>query len=112
MRMETMVTCIWKCFHLMVLFAHSNHVVTGHTIDDAERVLNDVFDTKKYNKLIRGQHDLSVPMNITIDLALRSIVSVDEIRESVSILALIFVSWNDDRLVWNSSEYNGTNEVT
>ncbi|KAL4230816.1 hypothetical protein ACF0H5_011190 [Mactra antiquata] len=50
-------------------------------------------------------------MNVTIDLALMSIVKVDELQESVQLLTVVFVSWKDDRLVWNSSDYNNTKEI-
>ncbi|KAL4237560.1 Neuronal acetylcholine receptor subunit alpha-7 [Mactra antiquata] len=100
-----------KCVYFLLILFISYDTVIGNTVDDVERILNDVFDSSRYNKLIRGQHDLSKPMNITVGMTMKSIVEVHEIKEYVQLLSVIHITWQDDRLTWNSSDYNNTDEV-
>ena len=48
----------------------------------------------------------SFQVNITVDLALKQIISIDEKTQVITTSTYLFVSWEDSRLCWNKSENN------
>ena len=78
---------------------------------DIRRLLHKLFVTDKYNKYVRPINNQSEPLQIDIDLILTSINKVDEVAQTLSTTGYIWLSWFDDGLKWDPSDYNDTNYI-
>ena len=86
--------------------------VRSERIDNVQDVLNDVLATTRYNKMIRGQLDLQQKTTVNVDFALLNILKLNEVEGWIEVMGVIYVSWTDERLVWNPDHYNGTKQVS
>ena len=68
---------------------------------DAENILNFVFND--YNREVQPYYDKT--LNVTLSFMLLSVLEFDEVAGILSTVSAIMLSWNDDRIRWNSSEY-------
>lgn len=83
-----------------IIFVGCVHLTTGHS----EGMLYDIL-FQNYNVNVRPLLNYSDTVDVTIGLALRNILHLDEIRQSFKVTANVLLYWKDARLVWNSEEY-------
>ena len=83
----------------------------GENISDVQRVLDKFFSPTIYNKMIRGVNDQTKPVLVNVTFSILSIVDLNEVEETLSIAGVLYISWIDERLVWDPPEYNGTKVV-
>ncbi|KAK3101941.1 hypothetical protein FSP39_007526 [Pinctada imbricata] len=67
---------------------------------------------QNYDPRVRGTMDLNKVTAISIETFLTSIVDFEELSGKFSFVAYFIIQWQDDRLRWNTSEYNGVNNTS
>ncbi|XP_077569223.1 neuronal acetylcholine receptor subunit alpha-7-like [Stigmatopora nigra] len=66
---------------------------------------------RRYNKLERPVLDDSQILNVGVGIHLRMIMDVDEKKQVLTTNIWLQLSWQDQHLQWNKSEYNGLDTV-
>lgn len=83
----------------------------GENLEDVQNVLDSFFAPTKYNKMIRGLRDQKTILEVNISFKILSIVNVNEVEETLEVMGVLYISWLDERLVWNPADFNGTTMV-
>ncbi|KAK3583120.1 hypothetical protein CHS0354_036867 [Potamilus streckersoni] len=96
-------------FKVLVLF-YITLAVCGQTMNDSGKLMEDLLNG--YNKYVRPVSDQSEPVNLNISMDLVAVHEVDEVLAKFSIVALIYITWVDIRMTWDSSNYNGAYTTT
>jgi hypothetical protein len=97
---------------MLLMFCLELKFTSGETISNVQNVLEDYFSPSVYNKEIRGIKDQTKALEVNLSFSLMYIKGLDEIEEKIDLFGVLFLNWNDERLVWNPEMYNGTNKVT
>ncbi|XP_002740584.2 neuronal acetylcholine receptor subunit alpha-10-like [Saccoglossus kowalevskii] len=74
------------------------------------RLLDDLF--KNYNTMIRPVYNDSTQISLALGMAVKQMISMDEVSQRLSLSVWLRMLWKDEFLQWNSSEYGGTSELT
>ena len=69
------------------------------TVKIEKSIKNSIFNSE-YDKTIRP----SVTVKISMDIALKQIIALDERNQVMITASYLFASWNDSRLKWNSTK--------
>ncbi|XP_060566980.1 neuronal acetylcholine receptor subunit beta-2-like [Ruditapes philippinarum] len=96
---------------LLLMFCLELKFTSGETISNVQNVLDDFFSPSVYNKEIRGIKDQTKTLEVNLSFSLMYIKGLDEIEEKIDLFGVLFLNWNDERLVWDPEMYNGTNKV-
>ncbi|KAK3602110.1 hypothetical protein CHS0354_030459 [Potamilus streckersoni] len=83
--------------------------VYSQTMSDSTKLIEDLLSG--YDKLVRPVADQSQPVSLYISMDLVAIQEFDEVLEKFSVVAVIYIIWEDIRMTWNSSEYNGLSTI-
>ena len=78
---------------------------------DEERLIDDLLNKKKYNKLARPVHREADSLEVRFGISLQSIVNVDEKNEMLLTNMWLNYEWKDYKLQWNESEYGGIKSI-
>ena len=97
-----------KHIFTLLLFVTHGH---GESINDVHSVLDEVFSQKVYNKMVRGVKDQTQTIIVNSTFSLLSIVEFNEVEEALSLMGVIYMTWIDERLVWDPDDYNNTEVV-
>ncbi|XP_071100975.1 acetylcholine receptor subunit alpha-like [Haliotis cracherodii] len=84
--------------------------VKGQSYDDLDRLEKQLFPN--YSSTWRPVRNHSHVTNISIQFTISSLVSMDILNEQIVNKVILSLSWYDQFLVWNSSEYGGTEKIT
>ncbi|KAL3867594.1 hypothetical protein ACJMK2_040477 [Sinanodonta woodiana] len=84
--------------------------VYGQTMNDSAQLIADLLNG--YNKLVRPVSDQSDAVSLNISMDLVAVQELDEVLAKFSIVAVIYISWVDIRMTWDSSNYNGVYTTT
>ncbi|XP_072111288.1 acetylcholine receptor subunit delta isoform X1 [Mobula birostris] len=76
------------------------------SLNDEERLINDLLVVNKYDKNIRPVQHKDEVVNIALGLTLSNLVSLKESDETLTSNVWIDHAWYDYRLTWNTSEYS------
>ena len=94
-----------KFFYLLLqvlcLYLGNTYIYAANRTD-AEYILNRVFND--YNREVQPYYDRT--LNVSLLFMLFSVVEFDEVTGILSTVSAIILSWNDDRIGWNGSEYD------
>ncbi|XP_062572931.1 acetylcholine receptor subunit beta-like [Saccostrea cucullata] len=71
----------------------------------------DLLNTTVYHKKLRPGRNQSEPTIVSMKMTLDNLVDIDEIAGAVKITAKLEVSWTDDRIRWNPTDFNGVDKV-
>lgn len=82
------------------------HYAPAQTIQDATALYDEL--TKDYNMHIRPVEDQSKPVVVNMTFDLVSIREMDEISGKLSIVGIMWMSWEEPRMRWNPTSYNNT----
>ncbi|XP_064647842.1 neuronal acetylcholine receptor subunit alpha-10-like isoform X2 [Lineus longissimus] len=77
--------------------------------DNEYRLIHDLL--RNYDKRIRPSRNATEPMNVTFGLALSQIIDVDEKNQIITTNCWLNQNWQDVKLKWNSTDYNGIKEI-
>ena len=69
------------------------------TVKIEKYIKNSIFNSE-YDRTIRP----SVTVKISMDIALKQIIALDERNQVMITASYLFASWNDSRLKWNSTK--------
>lgn len=58
-----------------------------------------------YNKRLRPVKDHLTPVDVTVTFSLYTVNQIDEVRGTMSFTSFITVSWIDERINWNITEF-------
>ncbi|XP_067851285.1 acetylcholine receptor subunit delta [Heptranchias perlo] len=75
--------------------------------NEEERLINDLFIVRKYNKDVRPVERKEEVVDISLGLTLSNLISLKEVDETLTTNVWIKHQWYDRRLSWNVSEYSG-----
>ena len=78
-----------------------------NTLKIEKEIKNSIINSD-YDKIIRP----SVNVNISINIALKQIISIDERNMVMTTASYLFISWNDPRLKWNSNKTNSIDTIS
>ncbi|KAH3851026.1 hypothetical protein DPMN_093503 [Dreissena polymorpha] len=104
------MTPIWVALAatLTVLMTSFNGV-PAKTVTDAERLFSDLM--VGYSKMFRPVLNESIQVVVSTWLDLVSIQDFNEVEEKISFTALLYLAWNDERLVWDPKDYGGIDNL-
>lgn len=85
-------------FNIFILVIANNHNATN---SQEESDLSSALFTN-YTNLVRPSKSVEIALNIS----LKQVTSLDEQNQIITTSSYIFLSWIDERLKWNPSEYN------
>ena len=98
------------CFTLLLMVAiYILAIINAYTIDDEDRLRTNLFQS--YNKDIRPPYNQSTALQININFVLTAINDMNDAMGLMTSVGVFDLTWNDDRLVWNSSEYSGLSDI-
>ncbi|KAL4222798.1 hypothetical protein ACF0H5_018838 [Mactra antiquata] len=75
-----------------------------HMLEDVQRLTDDLL--KNYNSLLRPRRNQSEVVIVNLKVELVTLLEFNEVEETLSIMAIMLMSWKDDQLVWNPRKYN------
>ena len=84
-------------------------LVIAHTADDENRLRTSLF--RSYNKQIRPPYNVSATLQVKVEFYLSAINDIDDVKGLMTSIGRFLITWEDDRLSWNSSEYSGLFEI-
>ncbi|KAL3843126.1 hypothetical protein ACJMK2_021078 [Sinanodonta woodiana] len=84
--------------------------VYGQTMNDSTKLIEDLLNG--YDKMVRPIVDQSQPVSLNISMDLVAIQEFDEVLEKFSVVAIIYITWMDPRMMWNPLNYNGLYTTT
>ncbi|XP_060580580.1 acetylcholine receptor subunit delta-like [Ruditapes philippinarum] len=100
---------------LFVILAYTlvfNTVCKCYTYEDTKELLEHLFDTSRYNRFIRPVKNSSTITKVNISQTIRAISSFDVVTGLMCSYSFISMSWKDELLTWNSSDYGDITQVT
>ncbi|KAH3866419.1 hypothetical protein DPMN_029482, partial [Dreissena polymorpha] len=65
----------------------------------------------KYESSVRPIFNSSRPVNVALGLTLTQILDLDEKNQVLTTNVWLEVEWHDEKLVWNASEFDGTDNI-
>ncbi|XP_065070755.1 neuronal acetylcholine receptor subunit alpha-7-like [Rhopilema esculentum] len=77
-----------------------------------ETLIEDLLKTDRYDNRVRPIRDPSLPINVTISLALHVIENLDERKQVLTSRVELYQSWYDYQLRWNASQYGGIKVIS
>ncbi|KAK3089935.1 hypothetical protein FSP39_007751 [Pinctada imbricata] len=95
----------------ILIFSLLLHFVLSSTKSDYAGVLEEIFQTNKYNKKVLPQEDSDEPLEVHISFQLFGINEIDEVLEKMVTTGYLVVSWNDLGLAWDPSNHNQVENV-
>ncbi|XP_063400916.1 acetylcholine receptor subunit alpha-1-B-like [Mytilus trossulus] len=78
-------------------------------MDEANKLYSDLLDG--HNKMIRPLHDNKKSTMVNMSFSLISIKDFDEVTGKFSVVGLLKVTWQDNRMIWNKTEYGNMNSI-
>ncbi|XP_060075117.1 acetylcholine receptor subunit alpha-like [Ylistrum balloti] len=91
---------IWFEMYIFITLAHSQG-----TRDDLVRLRNVLF--RNYTKDFRPVYNLSDSVHVSVDMLMISILDLDEVTGTFTLNCGLRITWTDDQLVWNQSDFAG-----
>ncbi|XP_069125726.1 acetylcholine receptor subunit alpha-like [Argopecten irradians] len=86
------------------------HTVEANTVDTTRSLIQDLF--QNYSKDIRPIQDQTKPVIVNMNLDLIYLNDFDEVEGTISMVVVVYISWNDQNLVWNPSLYGNVSYLT
>ena len=97
-------------FGLVVVVMTTLRPVSMATMNDTKTLIKDLLNG--YNINVRPVLNQSEVVNVNVSLSLKSIQEFDEVKEIMSFVAGVFLTWKDEGMVWNPDLYGGVEFLT
>ncbi|XP_052233176.1 neuronal acetylcholine receptor subunit alpha-6-like [Dreissena polymorpha] len=98
-------------FMIIILLALlAGKEVGAANVSDTQNLLTDL--SQDYNVNIRPAVDQLSPVNVSLQMYLKSIMEFDEVQGSISYTAGFLMIWEDYRLGWDPLRYGGLTKLT
>ncbi|XP_052717981.1 neuronal acetylcholine receptor subunit non-alpha-2-like [Crassostrea angulata] len=98
-------------FCFFVSFVCLNHVGCQET-GNVRNILNEIFETQKYDKRIRPVRNESRSISVSVSLFISGMNYLDEKTGVFSVTGFLWVTWRDEFLVWEPKLYNNVSSFT
>ncbi|KAL4228245.1 hypothetical protein ACF0H5_013678 [Mactra antiquata] len=86
--------------------------VLCYDYDDLNNLMSKLFHNTTYNKNIRPIKDQNQKIEVNVIQGLYEIHSLDVTGGHLIVVGFLEMSWRDEYLVWNQSEYGGVNRIS
>uniref|UniRef100_A0AAY4CFF7 Neuronal acetylcholine receptor subunit beta-4-like n=1 Tax=Denticeps clupeoides TaxID=299321 RepID=A0AAY4CFF7_9TELE len=83
----------------------------GRCADSEERLMNWLLGKSRYNKLIRPAMNRTERVTVVLQVSLAQLISVNEREQIMTTNVWLTQNWNDYRLSWDPSEYEGIDKL-
>uniref|UniRef100_A0A0N4XDK6 Acetylcholine receptor subunit alpha-type acr-5 (inferred by orthology to a C. elegans protein) n=1 Tax=Nippostrongylus brasiliensis TaxID=27835 RepID=A0A0N4XDK6_NIPBR len=83
----------------------------GAFLNDQRRLVEDLLDTRFYEKNVHPRVDHNKPTRINISMSLYQILDVDEHSQSIVVNVWMVQNWYDEFLDWNPRDYGMLNKT-
>ncbi|KAH3851032.1 hypothetical protein DPMN_093509 [Dreissena polymorpha] len=93
----------------LTVFMTSFNGVHAQSITDVERLFSNLM--VGYSKMFRPVLNQSKQVIVVPGLDIVSIQDFNEVEEKISFTALLYLAWNDERLVWDPKDYGGIDNL-
>ncbi|KAL4228246.1 hypothetical protein ACF0H5_013679 [Mactra antiquata] len=97
---------------LLYLLIETFVCVLCYDYDDLNNLMSKLFHNTTYNKGIRPIKDQRQRIEVTVIQGLYEIHSLDVTGGHLIVVGFLDMSWRDEYLVWNQSEYDGINRIS
>ncbi|XP_069102489.1 neuronal acetylcholine receptor subunit alpha-7-like [Argopecten irradians] len=95
---------------ILLVYSSGRPVFGGHgTMDDWIKLTNTLF--ANYTNEVRPAYNFTEVVNVDSWMFLLSILDFDEVSGVITLSAGMGITWNDYRLRWTPSDYNGLEEI-
>lgn len=81
----------------------------GATINDTRTLLDTLL--RNYDTNIRPVENQSLPVNLYVQLTVKSIQEFDEVKGMFAFVGALYLIWNDATMRWNPDQYGGVEFV-
>ncbi|XP_052250668.1 acetylcholine receptor subunit beta-like isoform X2 [Dreissena polymorpha] len=81
--------------------------VASQTADDVKNLTTTLYKSAEYNKKVRPLKDQNEAVVVGTDLILDAIIDFNEREENLKISGSLFMTWTDEFLQWNTTDYGG-----
>ncbi|XP_052067688.1 acetylcholine receptor subunit alpha-1-B-like [Mytilus californianus] len=78
-------------------------------MDEANRLYSDLLND--YNKMIRPIYDIKESTKVNLRFSLISIKDFDEVTGKFSVIGMLNINWQDNRMIWNKTEYGNIHSM-
>lgn len=75
------------------------------TADEVKNLTKYIFDTNAYDKSLRPASNQVSPTDLKVSFNLLSINKLDELEEKLVTTAYLTLSWKDEFLTWDTTEF-------
>ncbi|XP_071092612.1 neuronal acetylcholine receptor subunit beta-3-like [Haliotis cracherodii] len=96
-------------FCLGVIIFVTVTVTANPTSKDVQNVLN--FLQNKVDRRLRPVSNQSKPVGVSLTFHILTITDFDEVDQKLSCTGWMDISWTDEFMTWNETEYNGIRQV-
>ncbi|CAB3401050.1 unnamed protein product [Caenorhabditis bovis] len=95
-----------------VAFLNIVSLLSPGIVTNNDLYIEDYHEKRILSKIFKG-YEGSPPNVVTCIpyLSLKHIQAVDDVDQTMSLFATLYLSWKDDRLVWNPADYNGIEKI-
>ena len=83
-------------------------IVTGNSENE---IWDYLFKNSSYNRYLRPVKNLNTRTNITLEISLIVIVEFNEVDETITLTAVLPMSWRDEHLTWDPAEFGNVTHV-
>lgn len=71
------------------------------------QLIEHLFDGNNYLQNVIPRFDLSIAMDLTIDLSLLGMVELNELEQKLVTSGYLWITWTDELLTWDPDDYDG-----
>ncbi|GAA6085537.1 neuronal acetylcholine receptor subunit beta-4 [Tachysurus ichikawai] len=89
-------------------FVHIQSIICA---DSEERLMNWLLSKERYNNLIRPALNRTERVTVRLQVSLAQLISVNEREQIMTTNVWLTQNWNDYRLSWDPSEYEGIDKL-
>ena len=98
----------WNILSVVCVFVFVSYC-TSLTINDTDTLHTTLL--QNYNKRTRGTNNQLQPTVISVQFFITNINNFDERTGTFSIVGFFQFFWNDVRMIWNTTHYNGVHGI-
>ena len=73
---------------------------------------NHLFQTDRYDKTVRPVVNWATVTTVDLHLSIIAILEFNDVEETISITAILELSWTDELLTWNATEYENVTHIS
>ncbi|XP_050412244.2 neuronal acetylcholine receptor subunit beta-4-like [Patella vulgata] len=95
----------------LLLLSWSSNLTGGAHYNDQLNLLNDLFNSSRYDRRLRPVLYTNTPIELSADVAYGSIVEIYEESQTAKLDLWLTMQWKDSLLTWNSSNYGGLSKL-